>query len=212
MNDIHPIANQIFDVFSDEELDKISFALNKCDPIQVGKNLCHGVDENHMLYQWFLAECFNKVQSIMNNHKIKLIFGMYLNENNPWGIHTDAYHVKNFNNRLPAYSILLPLSVDMNKDLVDQSHTIVFNEQGPDNKIELPTISDGTEITDDFYNKYLSHEKISKVKKFSLFGKYRWKRGSLIYWKSNYFHDSDNFHANGYNNKQAIVIHTYYDG
>lgn len=211
MSNKEPIAGQLFDVFTEEQLDKISFALSRCEPIFIKENLCHGVDENHIMYKWFLSECFSKVQQAMNNYDTKLVFGMYLNEYRPWGIHTDAYHVKKFANRSSAYSILLPLTVDMQKSLSDQSHTIVFNQSAQDNQVSLPKITNGSEISDGFYNVYLSHNTVDKVKKFSLFDKYQWKRGSLIFWKSEYFHDSDNFHANGYNSKQAIVIHTYYD-
>jgi len=210
---MNTIAGQIYNVFSNDELEKLSSGLNACDRIVVNNNECHGVSEGHLMYNWFIDNCFSRVQDALDNYKMKLIFGMFLNEQKPWGIHTDAYHVQNFTNRKYAYSILMPLSVDSNPLLVNECSTIVFNESAEnENELEqLPIKTDGTEVTDEFHQKYISHASVEQIKRLSVLDAYHWERGSLIYWKSQYYHSPDNFFAKGFNSKQAIVMHTYYD-
>jgi len=209
------IADQIYNFVTEDELSLWTKALYSTDAMTITNNDCHGVSEKHMLYNWFVTNVFEKIKIALNDDKLKVTFGMYLNETNPWGIHTDAYHVQEYPNRRTALSFLMPLAVDNDQSLVTKSRTIVFNESGNTNdKIEIHQFTDKTNMPTSavsIYNKHLSHNKLDTVKKFTIQGEYQWKRGSLIWWDGNYFHDTDNFIANGYTSKQAIVIHTYYD-
>ena len=207
------IAGQIQNFASEDELQLWATALNSANPQTILENDCHGVNEDHMLYDWFVTNVFEKIKIALNDDKLKVTFGMYLNETKPWGIHTDAYHVQEYPNRRTALSFLMPLAVDNDQSLVTKSRTIVFNESGNTNDT-IDQFTDNTNMPTSavsIYNKHLSHNKLKTVKKFTVQGEYQWKRGSLIWWDGTYFHDSDNFIANGYTSKQAIVIHTYYD-
>lgn len=206
------VANKIQNFATEEELVLWTTALTSANSHIIKDNDCHGVSEDHILYDWFVANCFEKIKSVMDDDKLKVMFGMYLNETRPWKIHTDAYHVLDYPGRQTAKSFLMPLSVDNRFDLVSESRTIVFNEYGKDNNIA--ELSDNTLLASsaiNIYDKHLSHNSYDTVKKFTVQGEYQWQRGSLIWWDGNYFHDTDNFIANGYTSKQAIVVHTYYD-
>jgi hypothetical protein len=110
-------------------------------------------------------------------------------------------------------SFLFPYSVDNNKQLVDQTRTIVFNESMSYNsESELLALEDKTAQADSaslIHDQYLSHNSPAITNKLTVNGVYQWQHNSLIYWNSRNLHDSDNFLKNGYKSKQAIVIHTY---
>lgn len=207
------IAGQIQNFATEEELALWTTALTSANSHTIKDNDCHGVSEDHILYDWFVANCFEKIKSVMDDDKLKVMFGMYLNETKPWKIHTDAYHVQEYSNRETAISFLMPLMVDNTTSLVTKSRTIVFNEYGKNNNLDKMTVD--TSLLPNsavhIHSEHLSHNRLDKVKKFTVYDQYQWQRGSLIWWDGNYFHDTDNFIANGYNSKQAIVIHTYYD-
>ena len=216
------IAGQIHDFATERDIEKWTLALQTANSITINDNACYGVGHGHVLYDWFVEDCFSRIQTAINEPDMKLIFAMYLNETRPWNIHTDSYHTIGHKDKRTAYSLLIPLSVDNDVNLADQSHTIVFNEHSdtymPDNLSGKKWPWEDMTSTDHLsnsaahiYQKHLSHNSYEKVNRFTIQGIYQWKRGSLIWWNGTYFHDSDNFIANGYKSKQAIVIHCYYD-
>ena len=207
-------AGQLFDLFTSDEVEAWVDVMKKI-PCQTYKgNDCHGIDENNIYNFWFQKTIFPIIQDLFGKD-LKLIFGMLLDEKKPWKIHTDAYHVKDFKDRVPALSFLIPYSVDNNTKLVDCSRTIVFNELADDNtryKEWETLLEDKINYPDSaasIAEQHLSHNSIELINKLTLQGVYQWKANSLIYWNSRNLHDSDNFLKNGYNSKQAIVIHTY---
>jgi len=205
-------AGQFYNVFTDVEVDKCVQILKNASPTKVHGNLCHGVDEkNTKYYLWFQRKIFNRVQQIFGDDLI-LMFGMYLIENTPWKIHTDAYHATTRPGLVSAYSMLIPVSVDFDKNLVDQSQTIIFNEELNDNQalVNLPDLSDDPASAMNIFDECLSHNSESLVRKVTVNQQCQWQAGSLIYWKSQMLHDTKNFLADGYKSKQAIVIHTGY--
>lgn len=206
------IAGQIHNFATEKELQLWKTALSSANTQTIKDNDCHGVSEDHMLYDWFVTNCFEKIKIAIGDEKLRVMFGMYLNETKPWGIHTDGYHVEKFDNRKTAISFLMPLSVDFDDSLADKSRTIVFNEHAYNNKEEITTDTNNlSKSATHIYEKHLSHNNPEYVKKFTVFDEYQWQRGSLIWWSGNHFHDTDNFIGNGYSSKQAIVIHTYTD-
>lgn len=207
---MNKIADQQFDVFTEEELDNWVTTLKKTPPITVQGNDCHGVDEKNMYNPWFQKIIFSRIQDLFGKD-IKLQFGMFLNEISPWRIHTDAYHVKDFVDRRPALSMLIPYTVDNRKDLVDKVHTVVFNEAVDANE-KILLLDDKSQDLNSallIHEKHLSHNQVDRVAKLTVQGVYQWKVGSIIHWNSCNLHDSDNFIASGFHSKQAIVIHTY---
>jgi hypothetical protein len=144
---------------------------------------------------------------------VKPVFGMFLNETKPWGIHTDAYHCEKFPDRESALSILIPYTLDNSVDNLKCGFTLVFNERVRNN-IEvdlLPSSEDSANSAMNIYQEHLSHNTVELVKKVTVKGIYPWTFGSVIYWDSLLLHDSNNFLRYGLQSKQAIVIHTYRD-
>lgn len=212
MQPLNPIAGQLFDIFETEEIQSWVEVLSNITAIKVMDNDCHGVDEKNIHNFWFQKRIFSKIQSLFG-HDLRLIFGMYLNETKPWGIHTDAYHCDKFPDRKPALSMLIPCSVDHNPDLVERSSTIVF-DQASDSNQSLHTRWQQDQTNHDrssskIYQSHLSHNPENLVKMLTTQGMYKWKHNSIIYWNSTNLHDTDNFIANGFASKQAIVIHTF---
>ena len=100
------------------------------------------------------------------------MFGMFLNETRPWGIHTDAYHCNEFIDRKPALSMLIPYSVDHNPDLIERVSTIVFDQIGDSNRsFETQFEKDQIEEANSafkIYKSHLSHNSESLVKKLTI--------------------------------------------
>lgn len=206
---IDPVGGQLRDILTTDEIEMWATILKKAPIVAVRNNLMAAVDENNNMYGMFKKYCFSKIQSIFGED-LELIFGMLLQENTPWKIHTDAYHCIGFDDRMPAISFLIPYSVDDNKDLIDRVHTIVFNEHGA-TEDEL-VIEDKTHRSDSaslIYDMHLSHNSRDRVNALTVQGIYKWHPNSIIYWNSMHFHDSDNYIKNGFTQKKAIVIHTY---
>ena len=203
-------AGQYLDVWTQEELDEIVEVMKNNPALTIMKNECRGIDENNVEYYWFMEVVFKKLQALLGQD-ILPVFGMYLNETNPWGIHTDAYHCAKFPDKEPALSILIPLSLDDDKQNLDKGFTLVFNEFT--NTLEemalLPDVSDREDSAVKIYEEHLTHNPIDIVKRVTVKGVYPWTQGSVIYWDSLLLHDSNNFIAKGMHSKQAIVVHTY---
>jgi hypothetical protein len=205
------VGGQLLNVFSNQEVNDWVEVMKKLPPLEIHENTCRGVDENNLLNLWFHKMIFSRINQIFGND-IHLVFGMLLNERKPWGVHTDAYHVKDHTDRKSAISFLIPYSVDHDTNLVTKSQTIVFDQTLRDNDEweTLPECETHETSAMKIYNQHLSHNKIDRVKKLTVQGQYQWMPGSLIYWDSYHLHDSDNFIASGHTSKQAIVMHTYY--
>lgn len=203
---------QLYNVFSDDDVKKWVQTLKITEPVVIKGNLCHGVDKNNtVFYQWFMKNIFSKIQEIFNDDLV-LLFGMYLVENAPWGIHTDAYHVETRPGMIPAYSMLIPYSVDFDTNLVTKSQTIVFNEEIDNNSylMQLPLKVDDPNCALKIYESCLDHNSKEIVSRVTIAGQCNWEPGSLIYWQSQMLHDTKNFLTDGFKSKQAIVIHTGY--
>jgi len=203
-------SGQYFNIWSKEELDEIVEVMKNNPSLTIMQNECRGIDEKHVEYYWFMEIVYKKIQELFGE-EIQPIFGMYLNETNPWGVHTDAYHCANFPNRESALSILIPLSLDNSVDNLDKGYTIVFNECAYDNKHipSMPDMSAEENCAVKIHAEHLSHNSLESLKKLTVRGVYPWTFGSVIYWNSLLFHDSNNFLRYGLHSKQALVIHTY---
>lgn len=204
-------SGQIFDVFTIKEMDEIMSILGDLDQNQElydqRKNSCRGVDENHYEYHWFMYEVFGRIQKLLGED-LHLQFGMNLNEEDPWCVHTDSYHTKGFADREPAISMLVPYSLDHDLNNLKNGYTIVFNERALDND-DILDLPDQENSAMSIYQEHLSHNDPLKVKKLTVKDIFQWTPGSLIYWDSLLVHDSNNFLDLGMTSKQALVIHTY---
>lgn len=206
------VGGQLLNMFDPVEVNNWVEIMKKLPANESRTNICHGVDDKNVLHQWFQKTIFSRITSVFGN-ELHLVFGMFLDEKQPWGVHTDAYHVKNHPDRKPALSFLIPYSVDHDVQLVTKSQTIVFDQirlRDEEKISDLPYCDDHPECATKIHQQHLSHNSMDVLRRLTIQGQYHWQPGSLIYWDSHYVHDSDNFIANGYNSKQAIVIHTYY--
>jgi hypothetical protein len=202
-------AGQYFNIWTKDELDSIVEVMQEIPFTAIRNNQCRGIDENNVEYFWFIDTVYNRIQKLFDQD-IKLVFGMLLHEEVPWGIHTDAYHCSKFPDRESALSILIPYSLDNSVENLDQGYTLVFNEWTTTNDsiLQLPD-QDNSAVS--IYQEHLSHNPLDVVKKLTVKGIYQWQLGSVIYWDSRLLHDSNNFLRYGLSSKQAIVIHTYRD-
>ena len=210
---LDPVGGQLFDVFEFEEIQKWTNTLANVPSLKIMHNDCHGVDENNIYNFWFQKIIFSRIKDLFGQH-LKLVFGMLLNETKPWGIHTDAYHCDIFADRKPALSILIPYSVDYNPAWVDKTHTVIFDQVSDSNQdmahVYTQTNKDHPRTACNIFQCHLSHnDNADLINALTVQGIYRWAQGSVIYWNSRNLHDSDNFVANGFTSKQAIVLHTF---
>lgn len=211
------ISGEIKNLFSESDMDHLVECLSELDSITIENNICKGVSEEHIMYQWFDQHCFSKIKSHIGSDAC-LVFGMYLEENTMWSIHTDTYHCDPFPHKVPYLSMIIPYSVDGKKELVNCSSTIIFNESSydfapeNDNKNWAPNLllrATPSSNASKYFESHLSHNDPNIVEKLTLKQIYQWSLGSVIYWESSLLHDSDNFKKNGHVSKEAIVIHTY---
>lgn len=107
---------------------------------------------------------------------LKLVFGMYTDLDQPFGVHSD---IRPVDGEVYA-SCLIPVSVNHDPLLCSLATTDVFHELDHGGPIpQNPTLQSS----------------------------YQWRRGDLIWWDTRLYHSSGTFDQ--FQNKQAIVIHTY---
>jgi hypothetical protein len=211
-------SGKVDDVFTKDE---IIYFVNHLSILPGAKTISDGnkftgIDANHQLYNWFNRKIFTKVQNIFGDH-VRLLFGSYLNEIAPWTVHSD-YYSKAIGE--PYMAFLIPLSVNNNIELADQTNTIVFNEidtyvdVSPKDKtgagsnwMQNESIKENNAMP--YYEKHLSHLTDDQLQRVTVQNVLNWKLGSVIYWDEKLLHSSDNFLANNLKSKQAIVMHTY---
>lgn len=206
------MTGRIDNFLTENELDNLVRIMCKVKPVPSRNNLCHGIDHKHVLHNWFVEHCFGRVQDIFGAD-CRLVFGMYMIENQPWQVHHDAYHCDPKLGQKPFMSMIVPCSVDFKKELCDRSHTIVFEESRLDfdifDPVSVQQRANAQQGLPEYYQQHLSHNEPQVIQALTLKEIFPWKLGSLIYWHSDLYHDSDNFVKNGFSSKQAIVIHTY---
>lgn len=129
-------------------------------------------------------------------------------------IHTDSWQPDENKNKKLGYSVLIPLKIE--PEHIETS-TIVFDQHPKDensatvakfaeqekwnvNKhinLEQAQINDRTdsEISNEFYKKYLTHTSYNDVKNLSP-TRYVWNVGDAIVWNRKLLHTSENFNKN----------------
>ena len=139
------------------------------------------------------------------NDKVEQVFGkcnvgvsMFLEEFEPWGVHTDFLQG---GDNVPYYAVLIPL------DFEDKpTHTIIFDQQATDSDWkEKLTNKTHHPYTDKDLN-LLDHIDNDLLDKLSIDNTFKWEKGKLIAWHRNFLHTSDNFKATGMNRKIALVL------
>lgn len=180
-------------------------------------NKFSGINETHILYDWFCKNFFSKIQEI-DGPQVKLLFASYLHEIDPWGIHSDYYNKEKGE---PFKAYLIPLSVNDDIGLLDNASTFVFNEEdtfvsdeehgkkyyNPQNfRLNMNVKENNALIT---HSSELTHCNTSMLEGVTVQDIYCWEPGSVIWWDEKLLHCSNNFLLKGVQSKQALVLHTY---
>ncbi len=147
-----------------------------------------------------------------------MLFATYLNEEDPFDIHSDYFHKRIGE---PFITFLIPLGVNGAVNKISLAKTIIFNQldTGLDNDVHTKKSYDNnfsklyTDVLDnnssDLHSTELSHCDIEDLKKLTTKAVLVWVRGNALYWDQASLHCSNNYTAHGITSKQAIVIHTY---
>jgi hypothetical protein len=212
-------AGIIDNLFSQDELVEVVKYMSKLPKNYTSDdgNSFAAISENHMLYSWFCKKIFNKIKEL-TPVDIRLIFGSYLDEKTPWGVHSDYYHHQSVSN--PYMAFLIPLSVDNDMSQVGRTNTVIFNEEDAytDNENSIKHWSDklwkkNRSLKENnavsLGSGLLNHVSVENLECLTINTIANWKLGSVIYWNEKYLHCSDDFVKNNVTSKQALVIHTY---
>lgn len=165
-------------------------------------NAIYGVDQNHLAYLWFRRRCFRAIQQEFGEH-IRLIFGMLLDCQQPFGIHHDLKPLPEPQGQHHV-SFLIPYSVNHDPALVSHAATCIFNE-------DLTDFEQMPDLATNAHNLHseLAHVPRAQLQKLSLRQWITWHTGDLIWWDSHLAHVSNDFRTHGWQSKQGIVIHSY---
>ena len=170
----------------------------------------------HVLYNWFNKKIFKKIQKYFSDD-CKMLFCSYVDELTPLDVHSDYYHKRIGE---PYMAILIPVSVDNNKDKLSLSKTIIFNQidtyiddrdhKKREFKINKKTYNKNIANNSlSLYEDELSHCDKDILKALSVKQILPWTKENAIYWDEKLLHCSNNFKTKGIKSKQHIIIHTY---
>lgn len=189
--------------FLDFEQLKKSVEIFKKTNSQLGKNNhCYGIDQDHVAYLWFKKTILDHVSKHFDLD-LRLIFSMLLDCTDPFDIHNDVKPLPEPGGK-HCISFLIPYSVDNDINLCHHASTLIFNETD----VRTDQMPDVVNNIVEIYS-HINHVNTNKLTKYSLKYWAKWQPGDLIWWDSQLAHVSNNFVANGFASKQAIVAHTY---
>lgn len=211
-------AGVIDNVFSKDELIEVVKYMSKLPKSYTSEdeNSFAAISPEHLFYSWFCKKVFNKIKEL-TPVDIQLIFGSYLDERTPWGVHSDYYHKAV---GTPYMAFLVPLSVNGDMDQVSKTNTVIFNEEDTytDDACSVKHWSDKLWKSNrqpkennavSLGSSLLGHVSVDNLECLTINTIANWKLGSVVYWDEKYLHSSDDFLKNGVESKQALVIHTY---
>ena len=105
------MANEIKNFISEIELEKIVKIMSKLPTGWKYKDTVGtSIGIGHPLRSWFDKIVFKRVQEIFGD-KCKMLFSMYLDEDDPFKVHSDYFHKRIGE---PFITFHIPLSVDNN--------------------------------------------------------------------------------------------------
>jgi len=127
----------------------------------------------------------------------------------PYNIHSDYYQRKALPSKLvPAYTFIIPLA-----DCA--SHTLAFNESSEIKhfkeyleQVNPDPLPKEQQVSQDIYDRYLSHCDINHMQYLSLKEIFPWRAGSFYACDRRHFHCSDNYYKNNLKDKRAIIMWT----
>lgn len=214
-------SGRIDDAFSDAELErcyKMLSAVREKYHSDKGQ-IFSGINEQHILYNWFCENIFSRIQEHAGQH-VKLLFASLLDSHKPLEVHSDYYH-KRLGEPYMAFLIPLQVNGESNDDAMAKSSTIIFEQQdtfvdhadhrekksrGTKGMLDWPIIENNCINLSDTL---LSHIDTEILKRLSLQNVLKWKSNSFLFWDERLLHCSNNYTAQGVETKQAIVMHSY---
>ena len=210
-------SGEITNFISDDELQKVKKVMSSLPKNDTGATYFGSIGEGHQLMSWFEKIFLHKIREFFDP-QVKLLFGGYCNEIKPFGIHSDYYHKRVGE---PYMAILVPISVDETLEKMHLSKTIIFNQEDTyvDDKSHdqrrnsrkpkdfLTTVLENNSSS--MHEEELSHCDQADLERLTIDKVIPWVYGNAIYWDEKKLHCSNNFHKQGINNKQHIIMHTY---
>ena len=216
------IPGEIKNFISEQEIESVVKVMSK---LPKGENTnksntasyYKSIGQGHPLKNWFEKLVMAKVQKFFGI-KCKMLFATYLNEEDPFDIHSDYFHKRIGE---PFITFLIPLGVNGAVNKISLAKTIIFNQldTGLDNDVHTKKSYDNnfrklhTDVlnnnSSDLHSTELSHCNIEDLKKLTTKAVLVWVRGNALYWDQASLHCSNNYTEHGITSKQAIVIHTY---
>jgi len=107
----------IKNVFKEEQLDEWCSVFKKLTTTNTSTgDKCYGIDINNLAYKWFLKKMLPDLQIHFEEH-IKLIFSAFINLETVLPIHDDIKPIPNNAVGKHFVSILIPFSIDENKNI-----------------------------------------------------------------------------------------------
>lgn len=216
----------IENLFTKSELSDVVELMSKLDSgddrIKTQQFKPRPIGIGHMLYPWFLKKVYNRIISNFKGHEdIGMIFATYIDLHKPFGVHSDYFHKREHE---PCMAVLIPISVDYGEGDIEKPCTVVFNEQDtyfePDNDPTEKKYDDENwkklhndvkeNNATDIHQDHLSHVNKKDLEYLTVNNILNWKEGCAIWWDEKYLHSSCDFESHNINNKQFIVLHTYY--
>lgn len=165
------------------------FMMTDANVANAENSISHGIDKNNKkMYLWFEHVILRRLYKDFGN--CELVFAHYMESKTPLHIHCDTFvEIEEYT---PYVSFLIPISVDNDAKLCNNSSTIILD----------PGIGDSTD-----YQKYFTHESVEKVSQYKIRQVLEWNKGDLLWWDSTLYHASNDFLKTN-SSKQCIVIHT----
>jgi ectoine hydroxylase-related dioxygenase (phytanoyl-CoA dioxygenase family) len=165
------------------------FMMTTATSANAENSITYGIDKNNKkMYLWFEHVILKSLRKEFP--ECELFFAHYMDSKTPLHIHCDTFPEKE--DYTPYVSFLIPISVDNDAELCNNSSTIILDP--------------GTGDSND-YEKYFTHESVEKVSQYKIRQVLEWNKGDLLWWDSTLYHASNNFLKTN-SSKQCIVIHT----
>jgi hypothetical protein len=182
-------SSQFLDVFSESEIDQALSIIKTArktntQPRNYAQKIIRGSSQFDMLHNLL----FLKFKKIVGDNDLILGSCSFLEIGTSYGIHADPDFVNEHDDdQVPHMTMLIPVSVDNDKKLVENANTVIYDKFVVDYGKEYGKIHD--QLT------------VHKI--------HNWKFGSVICWPCLQLHDTDNFFSKGFRSKQAIQFCTY---
>jgi len=182
-------TSQFLNVYSESEIDQALLILKELrkrhtQPRNYGQKVIKGSDQFDTLNNLL----FDKFKSIVGDNDLVLGSCSFLEIGTSYGIHSDPNFLNEHDeDQVPHMTMLIPISVDNDRNLVENTNTVIYNTFVTEYGKEYGKIHDQLTV-------YKIHN---------------WKFGSVICWPCLQLHDTDNFFSKGFRSKQAIQFCTY---